>query len=114
MVCDRFTDATFAYQGAGRGIGSRRVAVLEDWVQGELRPDLTLLLDLPVSVGQARIRARSADRFEREGRAFFERVRATYLERAREAPERYRIIDASGSPSATSAAIRRAVEHLIA
>ena len=114
VVCDRFTDATFAYQGAGRGIGSPRVAVLEDWVQGELRPDLTLLLDLPVSVGQARIRARSADRFEREGRAFFERVRATYLERAREAPERYRIIDASGSPSVTSAAIRRAVEHLIA
>ena len=114
VVCDRFTDATFAYQGAGRGIGSPRVAVLEDWVQGELRPDLTLLLDLPVSVGQARIRARGADRFEREGSAFFERVRATYLERAREAPERYRIIDASESPSATSAAIRRAVEHLLA
>ncbi len=114
VVCDRFTDATFAYQGAGRRIGSARIAVLEDWVQGELRPDLTLLLDLPVSTGQARIRGRSADRFEREGSAFFERVRATYLERAREAPERYRIIDASESPSATSAAIRRAVEHLMA
>ena len=114
VVCDRFTDATFAYQGAGRRIGSPRIAVLEDWVQGELRPDLTLLLDLPVSVGQARIRARNADRFEREGSAFFERVRATYLERARTAPERYRIIDASESPSDTSAAIRRAVEHFIA
>ena len=113
VVSDRFTDATFAYQGAGRSIGSWRIALLEDCVQDELRPDLTLVLDLPVSMGQARIRARSADRFEREGSAFFERVRAGYLERARRAPERYRVIDASDSPLATTRAIHRALGHFI-
>lgn len=112
VVSDRFTDATFAYQGAGRGIAPRRIAVLEQWVQGDLRPDLTLVLDLPVSAGRARIRGRAADRFEGEGSDFFERVRAAYLERARARPERYRIIDARGSEAAIAASIRRAVaEH---
>ena len=113
VVSDRFTDATFAYQGAGRQLGSRRIEVLEEWVQGGLRPDLTLVLDLPVSEGRARIRGRRADRFEREDDAFFERIRAAYLQRARSAPERYRVIDASASPALTAAAIRRALSPLI-
>ena len=113
VVSDRFTDATFAYQGAGREIAPGRIAVLEEWVQGELHPDLTLVLDLPVSVGQARIRGRRADRFEQEGNAFFERVRAAYLERARAAPERYRIIDASDSPALITASIEQAIAHII-
>ena len=98
VLCDRFTDATYAYQGAGRGLGNERVAVLEDWVQGSLRPDLTLVLDLPVSQGRARAGGRSApDRFEREQDAFFERVRACYLRRATDEPQRVRVVDASGS-----------------
>lgn len=112
VVSDRFTDATFAYQGAGREIASQRIAVLEEWVQGDLRPDLTLVLDLPVSEGRARIRGRRTDRFEREDNAFFERIRAAYLERARTAPERYRIVDASASTALVSASIRRAISHL--
>ena len=96
VLCDRFTDATYAYQGGGRGIGFARIAVLEDWVQGELRPDLTLLLDLPVAVGMARAGRRGElDRFEREQRDFFERVRAAYLTRAEQEPQRFRIIDAA-------------------
>ena len=96
VVCDRFTDATYAYQGGGRGIAAERIAALEEWVQGALRPDLTLLLDAPVAVGMARAgrRAGGADRFEQEQTAFFERVRATYLERARRFPQCYRVIDA--------------------
>jgi dTMP kinase len=96
VLCDRFTDATYAYQGGGRGVPLERIALLEDWVQGELRPDWTLLFDLPVAAGLARAGKRSAaDRFEREDVAFFERVRATYLERAARHPDRYRIIDAN-------------------
>jgi dTMP kinase len=97
VLCDRFTDATYAYQGGGRGIAAERIAALEDWVQDELRPDLTLLLDAPVAVGMARAGQRegAADRFEREHMAFFERVRQTYLELAGRFPERYRVLDAS-------------------
>jgi len=96
VLCDRFTDATYAYQGGGRGIESSRIAALEDWVQGELRPDMTLLLDLPIEVGMARAGERGElDRFEREQQAFFERVRQTYRDRATAEPSRYRIIDAS-------------------
>ncbi len=96
VLCDRFTDATYAYQGGGRGIAMSRIAVLENWVQGELRPDLTLLLDLPVEVGMARAGDRGElDRFEREQRAFFERVRQTYRARAAAEPGRYHIIDAA-------------------
>lgn len=98
ILCDRFTDATYAYQGGGRGIDTQRIAALEDWVQGELRPDLTLLLDLPVDVGMARAGERGElDRFEREQLTFFERVRQTYRDRATAEPGRYRIIDASQS-----------------
>jgi len=96
VICDRFTDATYAYQGGGRGIDNERIAQLEQWVQGELRPDLTLLLDLPVEQGLARAGQRGdLDRFEQEQTAFFERVRAAYLDRARQFPRQYRIIDAS-------------------
>jgi dTMP kinase len=96
VLCDRFTDATYAYQGGGRGLDGGRIADLEQWVQGDLRPDLTLLLDLPVAQGLARAGERSApDRFEREQLAFFERVRAAYLDLARQQPRRMRVVDAS-------------------
>jgi dTMP kinase len=96
VLCDRFTDATYAYQGGGRGIDTQRIAVLEDWVQGDLRPDLTLLLDLPVEVGLSRAGQRGdLDRFEREQQAFFQRVRQTYRDRAAANPQRYRVIDAA-------------------
>jgi len=96
VVCDRFTDATYAYQGGGRGVDFQRIAQLEQWVQGNLRPDLTLLLDMPVQQGLLRAGQRSVpDRFEREQQHFFERVRETYLIRARQEPNRFRIIDAA-------------------
>lgn len=96
VLCDRFTDATYAYQGGGRGIDEARIRVLEDWVQQGFEPDLTLLFDLPVEQGLARAGERGElDRFEREQRAFFERVRQAYLQRAQAAPGRFRVIDAS-------------------
>ena len=96
VLCDRFTDATFAYQGGGRGIPTRRIEELEQWVQGNMRPDITLLLDLPVEVGLERAGKRSAaDRFEKEDMVFFERVRERYLQLAKEFPQRFRTIDAS-------------------
>ncbi|MGB5065148.1 MAG: dTMP kinase [Candidatus Competibacter sp.] len=96
VLCDRFTDATYAYQGGGRRLPLERIAVLEAWVQGTLRPDLTLLLDLPVATGLTRAGKRSAaDRFEREEVDFFERVRAMYLKRAAREPDRCRVVDAS-------------------
>ncbi len=96
VLCDRFTDATYAYQAGGSGMAWERVAALESWVQGELQPDLTLYFDLEPELGRARTRqARVPDRFEREQLEFYERVRAAYLRRAREHPERIRIIDAA-------------------
>lgn len=110
VLCDRFTDATYAYQGGGRGVSEARIAVLEDFVQGTLRPDLTLVFDLPVDVGLARAAARGRlDRFEQEGRAFFEAVRQTYLRRAALNPQRYRIIDA-GQPLVD---VQRQLERLL-
>jgi dTMP kinase len=98
VLCDRFTDASYAYQGGGRGIDPARIAVLEQWVQQGLQPDLTLLLDIPVAEGLERTRSRAAgpDRFEQQQLAFFDRVRQCYLDRAH-AAERFRIIDASQS-----------------
>jgi len=111
VLCDRFTDATYAYQGGGRGLSLKRIAVLEEWVQGELRPDLTLLLDVPVATGLARAGKRGvADRFEREDVDFFERVRAMYLERAVREPDRCRIVDASQSVDV----VRAEVETMLA
>ena len=96
VLCDRFTDATYAYQGGGRGIDSGVIARLEELVQGDFRPDLTLLLDVPVEIGLARAGKRGAlDRFEQEKVEFFERVRNAYLEMAQRSPGRYRVIDAS-------------------
>lgn len=96
VICDRFTDATYAYQGGGRGIDKQRIAVLEQWVQGSIRPDLTIILDIPVEVGLQRVLVRGAkDRIELERLEFFQRVRSTYLQRAQQHPERYRIIDAT-------------------
>ncbi|MEW6331148.1 MAG: dTMP kinase [Pseudomonadota bacterium] len=95
VLCDRFTDATYAYQGGGRGLAPARIASIESWVQGDLRPDLTLLLDVPVEAGRVRAGQRGApDRFERENNEFFARVRETYLARARAEPARMRVIDA--------------------
>lgn len=111
VISDRFTDATYAYQGGGRGIDPARIARLEDWTQGSLRPDLTLVLDVPVELGMQRVRARSAlDRFESEQTAFFQAVRDTYLARAAAEPARYRIVDASGD----LASVRRALEPVAA
>lgn len=94
VVSDRFTDATFAYQGGGRGLPAAEVEVLENWVQGSLRPDLTILLDVPLEVSVARIEgSRDKDRFEREDSDFFARVRAAYLQRAAQSPQRYAVIN---------------------
>ena len=96
VLCDRFTDASFAYQGGGRGLAFERIEQIESWVQGDLRPDLTILLDAPVEVGMARAAARGeADRFEREPKAFFEAVRNAYRTRAEQNPKRYAVVDAA-------------------
>ncbi|RCV87748.1 dTMP kinase [Billgrantia montanilacus] len=100
VLCDRFTDATFAYQGGGRGIPAARIAELERFVQRDLQPDLTLLLDMPVASAQRRLQGRlsasgeTRDRFERERSAFFDAVRSAYLERASGSPQRMAVIDA--------------------
>ena len=95
VLCDRFTDATYAYKGGGRGIAPRRIGALEEWVQRGLQPDLTLLLDAPVDVGLQRAGKRSTpDRFETEKHAFFERVRQSYLEQAQRNQKRFYVIDA--------------------
>jgi len=97
VVSDRFTDATFAYQGGGRGLAREKIAALEEWVHPQLQPDLTLLFDLPPEIAVQRLAGTGAapDRFEREKQQFFARVREAYLERARHDPVRMRIIDAS-------------------
>lgn len=115
VVCDRFTDASYAYQGGGRGVEARHIAALERFVQGDLRPDLTLLLDAPIEIGAARATARSvaagsSDRFEHERGEFFERVRNVYLQRARSEPRRFAIIDAGAPRESVAQAIKAAVE----
>ncbi|MBQ4853394.1 dTMP kinase [Rhodanobacter sp. B2A1Ga4] len=108
VLCDRFADASYAYQGGGRGQPVERIAELERWACAGVKPDLTLLLDLPVATGRARAAGRGdADRIEIEADAFFERVRASYRERAAAEPQRFRVIDASQPPAAVlQAAIR--------
>jgi dTMP kinase len=95
IVCDRFTDATFAYQGGGRGASRELIEALATQVQKGLQPDLTLLLDAPLEVGASRIGSRTPDHFEREQRPFFERVRSAYLSLAAQHPERIKIVDAA-------------------
>ncbi len=98
VLCDRFTDATYAYQGAGRGIDLAYIAMLERWIQGHVQPDLTLLFDLPVEIARSRSGSvRAPDRFEAEQVDFFNRVRQGYLQRADASPSRFRVIDASRS-----------------
>lgn len=113
VLCDRFTDASYAYQGGGRGVPNERIATLEQWATGGLTPDLTLLLDLPVATGRARAAGRGeADRIEVEGDTFFERVRAAYRARAAAEPERFRLIDATLTPPEVLAAAIDATRHL--
>ncbi len=112
VVCDRFTDATFAYQGWGRGVARDDIAMLERLVQRELRPDLTILLDAPVEIGLARARTRGApDRFESEKARFFERVRQGYLEIAAAEPGRVKIVDAAESIVAVTADVTAVVHQ---
>lgn len=114
VLCDRFTDATYAYQGGGRGLEPAAIATLETLVQGSLRPDVTLLLDAPPELGLARSRRRSdADRFEGESLAFFSAVRACYLARARAEPGRFRLIDASAPLDRVSAAVQEALQAAV-
>lgn len=111
VVSDRFTDATFAYQGGGRGVPLQDIATLEHWVQGDFRPDLTLLLDVPLEVSMARInQTREKDRFEQEEAEFFNRVREVYLQRANEQSERYAVIDSSQSLDAVKNQIETALD----
>jgi len=114
VLCDRFTDATYAYQGGGRQLDMQRIQGLENWVLGDLRPDLTILLDAPISVGRERAGKRSTpDRFEQERDAFFNRVRDTYLARANAEPERIKVVDASGDLQSVQQQIQHVLSHLI-
>lgn len=113
VLCDRFTDATFAYQGGGRGVPAEAIATLETLVQGDVRPDHIVLLDAPVETGMARAKSRGElDRFEQEAVAFFERIRQTYRERAATAPERYHVIDASRPLESVSRDVTQLLESL--
>lgn len=112
VVCDRFSDATYAYQGGGRGLDRAKLQQLEHWVHGSLQPDLTLLFDLPLDVARERIAlaSRMLDRFEQERADFHERVRQAYLERAHSAPMRIRVINAQLSIEE----IRKELQHIVA
>jgi len=114
VICDRFTDATRAYQGGGRGLDAAGIEALATLVHADLTPDLTLLLDLPVELGLARAQARhgQADRFEQERGPFFARVRATYLTLAHAEPRRFCIVDAGRELPAVQAAVATALEVL--
>lgn len=114
VVCDRFTDATYAYQGGGRDMPLSRIAALEDWVQGALRPDLTLLLDIDPEAGLKRVKSRGdkADRFDAEDTDFFDNVRSIYLRRAAQHPERYAVVDADQSLKHVQQALREALGRL--
>lgn len=106
VVSDRFSDASYAYQGGGRGVAMNKLETLERWVHEDLQPGLTLLFDCPVEEARRRL-ASQHDRFEREDSEFFERVRQVYLERARQFPRRFRVIDSSPSATQVSAALKK-------
>jgi dTMP kinase len=113
VLSDRFTDATYAYQGGGRGMDTQTIAWLESSVQGDLRPDLTLLLDAPLDIGMSRAQQRGKlDRFESEQRDFFERVRQAYLKRAGQDQQRYKIIDAGLRLNEVQLQIKQALDGL--
>ena len=113
VICDRFTEASHAYQGGGRGLGPGPVEALTALVHPGIEPDLVLVLDVPVEIGLERIRLRgdAPDRFEGDRRDFLERVRSTYLERARSDPARFAVIDATRSPEAVAAAVSSTVNE---
>lgn len=115
VVCDRFVDATFAYQGAGRGIDEERIGALSDWTLAGLKTDLTLLFDLPVEVGQQRVNQRllQKDRFEQEKTDFFQKIRQGYLERAAAEPERIQIIDAEKSIESIEQQVSKVLDKLL-
>ena len=115
VLCDRFTDASFAYQGGGRGIEKKRIEILEQWTNGNIRPDITVLLDVEPKVGLTRARERgsSPDRIEVEQLHFFERVRDVYLERAAQDKSRYKIVDANVSLSETEQSIITIMEEIL-
>lgn len=114
VVCDRFTDATYAYQGGGRGMPLSRIAILEEWVQGALRPDLTLMLDLDPNIGLERIGKRGKeDRFDGENLEFFEQVRNVYLRRAAQEMSRYAVIDAEPSVETVRKSITETLDRFL-
>jgi dTMP kinase len=115
VLCDRFTDASYAYQGGGRGLARARIAALEAWALGGLHPNLTLLLDVPVALGLQRAAKRDTvrDRFEQEQASFFTRVRSAYLTLAKEHPSRYRIIDAAQALPEVQEDIRRVISTVV-
>ena len=112
VVCDRFTDATFAYQGYGRKLDLKKLAVLESWVQGDLQPDITLYLDVAPDIAEQRIATREKDRMEVERQDFFLRVRQGYLDRAKE-HARFEIIDAGNPLQEVQAAVRGKIHEFI-
>ena len=115
VICDRFTDATYAYQGCGRGIALSRIAELEQWVQGDIRPDYVILFDLDVTTGMARAQARGrADRFEQEHTVFFERIREGYQQRAAQLPARYPMIRAGEALEAVRQQLLVVAERIVA
>ncbi|HBC72021.1 MAG TPA: dTMP kinase [Coxiellaceae bacterium] len=114
VICDRFTDATYAYQGGGRGLSQEKISILEQWVQSDLRPDHTLLFDVTVTTGLGRIKKnRYLDRIEKEEEFFFEKVRNCYLERAGKEPDRFHILDANKNPEEVSQQIENILKKLI-
>ena len=114
ILCDRFTDATYAYQGGGRGVDKQRIEMLENFVQGDFRPDLTILFDLPIETGLGRAGKRGKlDRFEQEQQHFFENVRQSYLQRAEAEPDRFRVIDAAQDLSAVQQALEIIISEIL-
>jgi dTMP kinase len=112
VLCDRFTEATYAYQGGGRQLAVDKIQSLETWVQGQLRPDLTIILDAPVDLGRARAGRRSEpDRIEKEHNDFFQRVRDSYLELARHYPQRICVVDASLELAAVQQQVRQKLQE---
>lgn len=113
VLSDRFTDATYAYQSGGRGVSAEKVIALEQWVQGDLQPDATLLFDVPVEVSVSRLAsARMPDKFERESAEFFTKIRNAYLQRASENPSRFRVINSNQALEAVQANVKEIVMAL--
>lgn len=114
VISDRFTDATYAYQGGGRGVSAEKISILEQFVQNDFRPDKTILLDAPVEIGMARAHKRGElDRFENEKTVFFERVRNVYLDRMKQEPQRFELIDAAKALADVQVQLKSVIEGII-